>query len=155
MSTLRLKQSILDIFLTEFTSSLWLLFTTSFLSATLLPGGSEANFIYLLYQQKHDVMLLVIVATIGNTLGGMVNYAIGRLLPSRILYTKHTHKAVNYLQKYGHVSLLFSWLPIIGDPLCLMAGWLKYNLIVSVLLIIMGKFLRYIMLAFIVLKLPF
>ncbi|OZS44124.1 hypothetical protein ASV53_09845 [Photobacterium sanguinicancri] len=131
-------------------SALWVLFSTGFLSATLLPGGSEANLVATLKLGDNAVWLVVAVATLGNTLGGMTNYWLGRLLPDKTSDEKQGHRALLWLKKYGYWSLFFSWLPIIGDPLCLAAGWLRMNHWLSFLIIMIGKALRYTVLAMIV-----
>ncbi|PSW21682.1 hypothetical protein C9I94_21235 [Photobacterium swingsii] len=131
-------------------SALWVLFSTGFLSATLLPGGSEANLVATLKLGDNAVWLVVTVATLGNTLGGMTNYWLGRLLPDKTSDEKQGHRALLWLKKYGYWSLFFSWLPIIGDPLCLAAGWLRMHHWLSFLIIMIGKALRYSVLAMIV-----
>ncbi|MGR5149909.1 YqaA family protein [Photobacterium alginatilyticum] len=131
-------------------SALWVLFTTGFLSATLLPGGSEASLIATLKLGDNAVWLVVVVATLGNTLGGMTNYWLGRLLPDKTSDENHGHKALQWLKKYGYWSLFFSWLPVIGDPLCLAAGWLRMRHWLSFLIVMIGKAIRYAVLALIV-----
>lgn len=129
---------------------LWSLFITGLLSATLLPGGSEANVIWLVNEEIHALWLIVAIATLGNTLGGLINFVIGRCLPERFLSMKHGQKAINWLRQYGYWSLLFSWLPIIGDPLCLAAGWLRWKWWLSTLLMAVGKGLRYAVLVWLI-----
>ncbi len=124
-------------------SALAVLFVSGFLSATLLPGGSEAGLIATLSLQQYSVPLVITVATIGNTLGGLTNYWIGIFIPNRTQNEKHGHKAIGWLQKYGYWALLLSWLPVIGDPLCLAAGWLRMKFLPCVILIAVGKALRY------------
>ncbi|PSV99975.1 YqaA family protein [Photobacterium lipolyticum] len=131
-------------------SALLMLFTTGFLSATLLPGGSEANLIATLKLGNNVVWLVVGVATLGNTLGGMTNYWLGRLLPDKTSEQKHGHKATGWLKKYGYWTLFLSWLPVIGDPLCLAAGWLRMHHWLSFFIIMTGKALRYGVLAMVV-----
>nr|WP_086940951.1 YqaA family protein [Thaumasiovibrio occultus] len=126
---------------------LWLLGFTGFFSATLLPGGSEAAMLTALHVGQHSPAMLVLVATIGNTLGGMTNYWLGRLLPDKTSEEKHGHKAMQWLQRYGIWALLLSWLPVIGDPLCVAAGWLRMNQWGCTVLIAIGKCLRYAVLA--------
>ncbi|ELJ8533483.1 DedA family protein [Vibrio cholerae] len=128
-------------------SPLSLLFWSGFLSATLLPGGSEAALLASLSLAQHPVWLIVAVSTAGNTLGGMTNYALGLWLPHRTDSQKQGHKAKLWLQRYGYWALLGSWLPIIGDPLCLAAGWLRLNVLPAFLMILIGKALRYSLLA--------
>lgn len=128
-------------------SALWVLFFGGFLSATLLPGGSEAALIATLALNQYTVFSVITVATIGNTLGGMVNYWLGLWIPNRTHQEKHGHKALVWLTKYGYWSLLFSWLPVIGDPLCLAAGWLRMKFLPSFVMVLIGKAFRYSILA--------
>lgn len=120
------------------TTSLWALFASSFLAATLLPGGSEAVLFGVLKLHPDDVWMALAVATFGNTLGGMSSYLIGRILPQ-----KSGIKGLVHVQHYGAPILLLSWVPIIGDPLCVAAGWLRLNPWISALCIAAGKFARY------------
>ncbi|MFC1234617.1 YqaA family protein [Vibrio sp. F74] len=124
-------------------SALWVLGISGFLSATLLPGASEATLIATLGIKQHTVLSVIFIATLGNTLGGLTNYWIGLWLPNRTQKEKHGHKAIGWLSQYGYVALLFSWLPVIGDPLCLAAGWLRMKFLPSFILIALGKALRY------------
>ncbi|QBQ53254.1 DedA family protein [Nitrosococcus wardiae] len=126
---------------------LWSLFGSSFLAATLLPGGSEVVFALLAAQNVHSPSLLIGVATLGNTLGGMVTLGMGRLLarryPMRALEKPSHQRASRWLHKYGPLSLLWSWVPVIGDPLCFVAGWLRLNFLLALVFITMGKCARY------------
>jgi len=128
-------------------SQLWILFTSSFMSATLLPGFSEANIIYLAKTSHHSKEILVGVATVGNTLGGLTNYLIGILAAKgyRIKYfeKENLQNPMEKIKKYGSFSLIFAWLPVIGDPLCLAAGYLSIAFLPSLLFITLGKLLRY------------
>lgn len=124
-------------------SALWVLFLSGFLSATLLPGGSEAGLLATLGLNQYSVLAVIIVATAGNTLGGLTNYWLGLWLPNRTQDEKHGHKALQWLEKYGYWGLFFSWLPIIGDPLCLAAGWLRMPFLPVMWLILVGKAFRY------------
>ena len=126
------------------------LFFTGLLSATLLPGGSEANVIWLVQSNQVSVMAIIFVATLGNTVGGMINFFIGKCLPEKFLTMKHGQKAINWLRQYGYWSLLFSWLPVIGDPLCLAAGWLRWRWWLSALLMFIGKGVRYALLVWLI-----
>jgi membrane protein YqaA with SNARE-associated domain len=91
-------------------------------------------------------MQLLLAATMGNTLGGMLTWLLGRWLiwrfPARILEHKH-QDALRRLQQWGSPALLFSWLPVVGDPLCLAAGWLRISWLPALLFIAAGKGLRY------------
>ena len=134
--------------------SLWLLFFSAFISSTLFPGGSEAVLAYLASNPEQSLFLLVIVATVGNTLGAMTSWGIGWLISKRYSSNKLSkpsqQKAITRLQKYGSPILLLSWLPIIGDPLCVAAGWLRLHWLPSLLYITAGKLLRYIVIIYIV-----
>ena len=92
-------------------------------------------------------MVLLAVATAGNTLGGMSSWGIGRLLamrfPAQGLLKQQHQRALQRLQHWGSPALLFSWLPVVGDPLCLAAGWLRMHWLVSLLFIAVGKAVRY------------
>ncbi|WP_413283755.1 YqaA family protein [Vibrio sp. MA40-2] len=124
-------------------SALWVLGISGFFSATLLPGASEATFIATLNTHQYTAVSILLVATLGNTLGGVTNYWIGFWLPHRTSKEKYGHKAVEWLHKYGYAALLLSWLPVIGDPLCLVAGWLRMKFMPCIMLIAFGKAIRY------------
>ena len=134
--------------------SLWFLFLSAFISSTLFPGGSEAVLAYLVSEAEHSQLLLISIATVGNTLGAMTSWGIGRLISIRYSAEKLSkasqQKAVARLQKYGSPVLLLSWLPVIGDPLCVAAGWLRIHWLWSLLFISVGKLLRYIVVIYIV-----
>lgn len=129
---------------------LFALFSSAFLASTLLPGGSEIALVYLDHKSQHGFWALLLTAALGNTLGGMTSYAIGRFIPERKHHKPNFDRAVNYIRRFGSVLLLLSWLPIIGDFLCVAAGWLRVNWWISALLIGVGKTIRYafILLAF-------
>ena len=120
------------------TASLYALFTSSFLAATLLPGGSEAVLFAVLKSYPEMLWYALIIASIGNTLGGMVTFGMGWLLP-QTQQLKHVDK----LRSYGTPALLFTWVPLIGDALCLAAGWLRLNPWRALLFMAIGKFSRY------------
>ncbi len=126
-------------------TSLAALFASSFLAATLLPGGSEAVLYGVLKLHPEIAWLAVAVATVGNTLGGMSSYLIGRLLPGD-QQTGHA-AALGRLQRYGSPALLASWVPIIGDPLCVAAGWLRMNPWTAAGFMALGKAARYAVIA--------
>jgi membrane protein YqaA with SNARE-associated domain len=119
-------------------TSLWTLFGSSFLAATLLPGGSEAVLFAVLKLHPGEYWPALGVATLGNTLGGMSSYLIGRLIPP-----KQNLPGLPAMKKYGSPALLLSWVPVIGDPLCVAAGWLRLDPWHSALFIALGKFARY------------
>jgi membrane protein YqaA with SNARE-associated domain len=124
------------------TSSLWALFASSFLAATLLPGGSEAVLFAVLKLHPERFWSALAVATLGNTLGGMSSYWIGRLIPQ-----KQDLRGLPAIRRYGSPALLLSWVPLIGDPLCVAAGWLRLNPWAAALYIALGKFGRYVAIA--------
>ena len=122
------------------------MFGSSFLSATLLPGSSEALLIAFLIAKKTSVYGLLLAASLGNTLGGLTNIIIGRLLPLKRQGRWHD-TAMTWLHRLGPAALLFSWLPVIGDLLCVLAGWLRFAWLPAMLFLAVGKTLRYIVIA--------
>jgi membrane protein YqaA with SNARE-associated domain len=129
---------------TGWMTSLWILFSSSFLASTLLPGGSEALFLYTLSEALHPAWLIVMVATAGNTLGSLTNWLIGWLVArKRPLVSNGDKKALARIERYGSPVLLLAWLPVVGDPLCLAAGWAGVPLLRATLFISLGKFGRY------------
>lgn len=122
------------------------LFGSSFLSATLLPGSSEALLIALLIAKKTSVYGLLLAASLGNTLGGLTNIFLGRLLPLKRQGRWHD-TAMTWLHRLGPAALLFSWLPVVGDLLCVLAGWLRFAWLPAMLFLAVGKTLRYIVIA--------
>ncbi len=130
---------------------LWALFLSSLLSATLLPGGSEALLLYQL-QQGVNGWLLVAVAGSGNLIGSLITYAIGvggnrllhhplgrRIAPS----PRQIARAERQFNRWGTPALLFAWLPLIGDPITLVAGLLRTPILHFTILVAIGKFGRY------------
>ena len=133
--------------MTEFFSSdlsLWGLFLSSLLSATLLPGGSELVLVGVLKLHPELFWPALAVGTLGNTLGGMITFGMGYLLPQ----TRQL-KYIEKMRHYGTPALLLAWTPILGDALCLTAGWLKLNLWYAALFMAAGKFIRYYLIAII------
>jgi len=131
------------------TASLWALFTSSFLAATLLPGGSEAVLFGVLKMHAHLTWPALAVATIGNTLGGMSSYLIGRLLPQKLgsADSRWHARALTWARRHGSPAMLASWVPLIGDPLCVAAGWLRLAWLPVLLFMAAGKFARYVIVA--------
>ena len=139
------------------TASLLSLFISSFLAATLLPGGSEAVLYAVVGSYPELLWIALAVATIGNTLGGMVTFGMGWLLPQRKggskaagrppAYSPRVQtqqlKHVEKVRRYGTPALLLAWVPLIGDTLCLAAGWLRLNWWQAALFMAIGKFARY------------
>jgi len=173
------------------TASLLSLFISSFLAATLLPGGSEAALFAVLKAYPETLWYALVLASIGNTLGGMVIFGMGWLLP-QTQQLKHVEKVrprhggaepsdagvaashllmkrlairlgrqnsaaeslvipqtagfasnVSKVRRYGTPALLLAWAPLIGDALCLAAGWLRLNPWQAMLFMAIGKFSRY------------
>lgn len=118
-------------------------FVVAFVSATLLPMGSEPAVFAFVKLNPEAFWLTVAVATVGNTLGGVVDYWLGR----GAKYAVGRHQGTRYfgwLARFGPKVLLLSWLPAVGDPLCALAGWLRLPFWPSVLYMAVGKFLRYV-----------
>jgi membrane protein YqaA with SNARE-associated domain len=130
-----------------------LLFLSSFLSATLLPGSSEATLFATLSYSSYSHLYLFAIATLGNTVGGYLNYLFGLWLPNRTEGSSRSRRSVAWLQQYGYWTLLLSWLPVIGDAICLGAGWLRMKSIPSFICILVGKAIRYAILIMIFLEL--
>lgn len=133
------------------------LFILSFLASTLLPIGSEWLLVLMLTQGYLPVPV-VAVATAGNTLGACTNWLVGRYgggwIMERLFKISDTQRerAENWYRKYGTASILLSWLPFIGDPLCLVAGLLGIRFPLFLALAGTGKLLRYIIVAWMTLK---
>ena len=130
----------MDSFTQFFTSdlSLWGLFLSSLLGATLLPGGSEFVLIGVLKLHPELLWPALAIGTLGNTLGGMITFGMGWMLP-QTQQLKH----VNKVRRYGTPALLLAWAPLLGDALCLAAGWLRLNPWQAALWMMAGKFVRY------------
>lgn len=124
------------------TASLTSLFITSFLGATLLPGGSEAVLFAVLKTYPESFWPALLLASLGNTMGGMITFGMGWLLP-QTQQLKHVDK----VRRWGAPSLLLAWLPLIGDGLCLAAGWLRLNPFAALAFMAIGKFARYALVA--------
>ena len=125
------------------------LFTISFLAATILPFSSELTLAGLIATSNYDNLLLLIVASFGNTLGSVVNWALG--FYSRNLTTKkwfpfkdrQIESSSKWFSKFGKWSLLFAWVPILGDPLTLVAGLFRVRFLDFIILVAIGKVSRY------------
>lgn len=138
------------------------IFIISLVSATLLPLGSEPAVLAYVTLAPTMFWAAIVVATIGNTLGGAISYwmGLGAVKTYETWREKHPHddkqshyaqktggrwhqQISQWLQKLGPKALLFSWLPIVGDPLCAIAGWMRMPLLPSLLYMAISKFLRY------------
>ncbi len=135
------------------TASIWGLFISSFISSTIAPGGSEAVLAYLAAENLHNIFLLILVATIGNTLGAFTTWGLGYFAstkyPLEKMLPKKKQKSLGFVKKWGSWAMLFSWLPVLGDGLCFAGGWLRLSLLYSGIAIIIGKALRYYLIAII------
>lgn len=115
---------------------------SSFLSATVLPGSSEAVLMAVLLRFPELGLWSVGLATLGNTLGGMTTYGLGWLLPARV-QARLSARVLAGAQRWGALSLLLSWVPGVGDGLCLAAGWLQLPIMPVLCWMFLGKALRY------------
>ena len=126
------------------------IFAVSFLAATILPGSSEVLLVALLFERPSDSMSLLVVATIGNTLGSVVNWVLGRAFlhfAGRRWFPvsqRQLDRASAWFGKYGVWSLLLAWFPVVGDALTVVAGTLRVRILPFVVLVATGKALRYV-----------
>ncbi len=127
------------------------LFASAFISSTLAPGGSEAVLAYMVAAGHYQVEFLIIVATLGNTLGAMTTWGLGVLaakkFPAAELLSENKQKALDILRTKGIWALFFTWLPVVGDVLCFAGGWLKLPFFQACLIILLGKLGRYAVIA--------
>lgn len=127
--------------------SLSAVFVVSFLSATLLPLGSEPVVFGLVQLHPDTFWSVIAVATLGNTLGGAVTWWMGYGAHQAVDTYRHspTHlRALDWLKRLGPKACLLSWLPGVGDPLCAVAGWLKLPFWPCLAYMAIGKFARYV-----------
>ena len=132
------------------------LFAISFLAATILPFSSELTLAGLIATSDYDNLLLLIVASFGNVLGSVVNWALGSY--SRNLTTKkwfpfketQIERSSKWFRKFGKWSLLFSWVPVVGDPLTLVSGILRVKFIDFIILVSIGKVSRYLIVFYLI-----
>ncbi|MBO3760578.1 YqaA family protein [Ciceribacter sp. L1K22] len=128
------------------------LFSSAFLAATLLPAQSESVLVYLVLAGGHPLALLVTVASLGNVLGSVVNWFLGRGLERyrdrRWFPVSHAalERAQRWYARYGRWSLLASWLPVVGDPITVVAGVLREPLPTFLALVTLAKVGRYLVL---------
>ena len=125
------------------------LFFISFLAATILPFSSELTLAGLISTSNYDNLILLVVASFGNVLGSVFNWSLG--FYSRNLSTKkwfpfketQIGRSSKWFSKFGKWSLLFAWLPIVGDPLTFVAGLLRVKFLDFIILVAIGKVSRY------------
>ena len=135
------------------TAGLVSLFIGSLLASTLVPGGVEVLLYYQVQSGEYAWPALLAVATAGNTLGGAITFAMGMLLEKglsgsvwhdRIGRFFHLDaRSLQRVHRWGIPALFFSWMPIIGDPLCLAGGYLRLATLPSLVMIFAGKLARY------------
>ncbi len=135
------------------------LFLSAFLSATLLPGSSEALLTGLVLAGQGVPWLLLIAAVMGNVLGSLVNWVCGRFLAAfrdRTWFPispRRYAQAAGWFERYGVWSLLFAWAPVVGDPLTVVAGALRVGFLPFLLLVTVGKVVRYLFILWVALSL--
>ena len=125
------------------------LFLSTFLASTFLPFSSEAVLLALAAMDGYETSLLLIVASVGNTLGALLNWVMGRFClrwQDRRWFPvspDHLAQATRWFGRYGLWSMLLAWVPIIGDPLTMVAGVLRVNIWAFLILVAIGKTARY------------
>lgn len=129
------------------------LFVISLVSATLLPLGSEPAVFAVVKANPALFWPAVLVGTVGNTLGGAVDYWMGYTAKRAFARERQT-RWFHWLERHGPKTMLLSWVPGIGDPLCTMAGWLHMPYWPSVAYMALGKFLRYVLMTWLLLVVP-
>ena len=117
------------------------LFFSSVISSTVLPGSSELFVVSLINFSEHSKYLILTIATLGNSIGSMITFYMGFLVRR---YKPDNFRIEKLVIKYGERTLLLSWVPLIGDIICLVAGYFKLNPIRSLFIIVISKALRYI-----------
>ena len=133
--------------------SLSALFVVAFISATLVPMGSEPAVFAVIKLNPELYWPAILVATVGNTLGGAVNYALGYFAKQTFAKERQT-RGFGWLQRFGPKALLLSWLPVVGDPLCALAGWLKMPLLPSLGWMAGGELAGYLSMTWLLMRVP-
>ncbi len=135
------------------------LFGAALIAATLIPAQSEAVLVALLLAGTYPVWLLLVVASAGNVLGAIINWALGRYAASfsqRRWFPAspaHMERAAGWYRRWGYLSLLGSWLPVVGDPITVAAGFLREPLWRFILIVTLAKVGRYVAVAAVTLQL--
>lgn len=134
------------------------LFGAAFLAATILPAQSEGVLVMMILAERYPVPALIVTAGVGNVLGSVANWVLGRSVDHYrdrrwfpVSATK-LEKAEFWFQRYGKWSLLLSWAPVVGDPLTVVAGVLKVPFMMFLVLVTIAKFARYLILAWVTLE---
>ena len=128
-------------------------FVVSFASATLLPVGSEPAVFGYAKLHPDQYWIVIAIATVGNTLGGMVDYWLGRGAKQVMAKDRQT-RYLHWLERLGPKALFFSFLPVVGDPLCAVAGWVRLPFWQSSAWMFIGKFVRYCLMTVLLLWVP-
>ena len=134
------------------------LFSSSFISSTLLPGHSELILTAFIYSNKFPVLTLVLVASLGNILGSVLNWYLGfyfvKFKQKKWFPISHSQleKSSLWFTNYGKWTLFLSWVPFIGDPLTVVAGILRIPIITFLIIVSISKILRYVFISFIALN---
>ncbi len=129
------------------------LFLSAFLAATLIPAQSELGLGYLVINTDYSMVLLVTVASLGNTTGATINWAIGRGITRSVVRLEKIRTSncywtiINWYKKYGQWTLMLSWAPFIGDPITVIAGIFKVPLKTFLLIVALAKTSRYVIIA--------
>ena len=133
-------------------------FLSAFVAATLLPAQSEAVLSFYILSAPQTVFALILVATVGNVLGSVLNWVVG-FYATRFQNRKwfpatpsQMQRAEKFYREYGRYSLLLSWVPFIGDPITVIAGVLREPILSFLLLVTIAKSARYIVLSLIILE---
>ena len=132
------------------------LFSFSFLAATVLPFSSELTLAGLISTSNYDNLLLLVVASFGNVLGSVFNWSLGfysrNLSAKKWFPFKETQieRSSKWFSKFGKWSLLFAWLPIVGDPLTFVAGLLRVRFLDFIILVAIGKVSRYLIVFYLI-----
>ena len=128
-------------------------FVISFVSATLLPLGSEPAVFAVIKANPELFWSVILVATVGNTLGGVVDYWMG-YCAKQTFAKERTSRWFHWLERFGAKTMLLAWLPGVGDPICTLAGWLKLPFWPSVFYMAVGKLMRYLFMTWLLLNVP-
>ena len=132
------------------------LFISSFLSSTILPGHSEIILAAFILLKKHPIIDLIFFASIGNILGSILNWCIGYFLTNLKvrkwfpINKSQLTRASSWFLKYGKWTLFFSWVPIIGDPLTIIAGIFRVPIYTFILIVSLAKTMRYVFISLVV-----
>jgi len=121
-------------------------FVSAFLAATIVPFSSEAVLFAFLRLHPEQAVAAIALATLGNTAGGMTSYAIGRFLPAKV-EQRLEPRTLGWLRRYGAPATLLAWLPVVGDALCVAAGWLRIAWLPALAFMAAGRLARYLVVA--------